>query len=193
MKTTHSPLPTFLLCAAFLLCTWCSCSSSDDPTPEPTPPDTEEPAPDPKPAPDPDPDKQPPAPWPYARLTGLWNHLTGLDATAVATALDVNMIWTNDPEYNGQMTWEQSHMYKSLQIPGVDYVFGKINRVAWGWTHQGSLEHARWVAGLSLEHPEIIGLYLNDFYDEIEEGYRTEDQWREIIAATRSVNPDLDL
>ena len=36
---------------------------------------------------------------------------------------------------------------------------------------------------------EIIGLYLNDFYDEIEEGYRTMDQWREIIAAVLDAIP----
>ena len=39
----------------------------------------------------------------------------------------------------------------------------------------------------------IIGLYLNDFYDEIEDGHRTMEQWREIIAAAKSVNPDLAL
>jgi hypothetical protein len=36
-------------------------------------------------------------------------------------------------------------------------------------------------------------MYLNDFYDEIEEGYRTEEQWREIIAAAKEINPNLQL
>jgi hypothetical protein len=84
-------------------------------------------------------------------------------------------------------------MYSLLQIPGVKYVFAKIERSAWGWTHEQSVAHAKWIAELSLEHPGILGLYLNDFYDEIEDGYRTEEQWREIIAAAKGVNPDLQL
>ena len=82
-------------------------------------------------------------------------------------------------------------MYKMLQVPGVKYVFAKIERAAWGWTHEQSMKHAHWVAQLSLEHTGILGMYLNDFYDEIEEGYRTEEQWREIIAAAKEINPNL--
>jgi len=48
----------------------------------------------------------------------------------------------------------------------------KIERAAWGWTHEMSLRHARWIAELSKEHSGIMGMYLNDFYDEVEDGYR---------------------
>lgn len=131
-------------------------------------------------------------PWPFPKLISLWNHQVNLNISNVVNHLGINLVWPNDPAYSGQ-SWEQSHMFQSLQFEGVDYVFGKINRAAWGWTHLQSIEHARWVAMLSLVHPEIIGLYLNDFYDEIEEGYRTETQWRQIIAAAKNINPDLHI
>ncbi len=98
--------------------------------------------------------------------------------------------WTDDEPYDGQ-AWEETHMYRALQVPGVEYVIAKVERIQWGQTHEGSIKHARWVAELALSHKEIVALYLNDFYDEIEEGRRTLDQWREIIAAAKEVNPDL--
>jgi len=106
--------------------------------------------------------------------------------------LGFNLIWSHDPADSGQ-AWEETHMYRLLQIPGVYFVLAKVERAAWGWTHEDSLRHARWVAELSRDHPGILGIYLNDFYDEIEEGHRTEEQWREIIAAARRVNPALQL
>jgi hypothetical protein len=126
-------------------------------------------------------------------LITLWNHQRNMDPTNLVQELGFNLIWSHDRPYDDTITWEETHMYKMLQIPGVKYVFAKIERAAWGWTHEQSLNHARWVAELSLEHPGILGMYLNDFYDEIEEGYRTEEQWREIIAAAREINPNLQL
>ena len=125
-------------------------------------------------------------------LITLWNHRRNLDATPLVKELGFNLIWTHDPAYSDQ-AWEDTHMYKSLQIPGVKYVFAKIERAAWGWTQEQSVRHARWVAEQSLKHPQILGMYLNDFYDEIEDGHRTEAQWREIIAAAKEVNPKLQL
>ncbi len=125
-------------------------------------------------------------------LISVWNHQWNFDPTNVVKELGFNLIWSHDKPYNGQ-SWEETHMYKMLQVLGVKYVFAKIERAAWGWTHEQSLNHARWVAQLSLEHPGIKGMYLNDFYDEIEEGYRTEEQWREIIAAAKEINPNLQL
>ncbi len=125
-------------------------------------------------------------------LITLWNHQRNVDPTDLVRELGLNLIWSHDKPYNGQ-AWEETHMYSMLQIPGVKYVFAKIERAAWGWTHEQSLKHARWVAQLSLEHPGILGIYLNDFYDEVEEGYRTEEQWREIIAAVKEINPDLQI
>lgn len=126
------------------------------------------------------------------KLVSLWNHETRLDISSLVDELGFNLIWTHDPAYTDQ-TWEETHMYRCLQVPGVEYVLAKIERAAWGWTQEQSVRHARWVAELSLEHSGIFGLYLNDFYDEIEDGHRTEEQWREIIDAAKSVNPDLKL
>ncbi len=125
-------------------------------------------------------------------LISLWNHRRDVDPTDLVNELGFNLIWSHDQPYSGH-SWEETHMYSLLQIPGVEYVFAKIERAAWGWTHEQSLKHARWVAELSLEHPGILGMYLNDFYDEVEEGYRTEEQWREIIAAAKEINPKLQL
>ncbi len=126
------------------------------------------------------------------RLICLWQHEPEVDIGPLVKDLGFNTVWTDDPEYTGQQ-WEDTQMYRALQVPGIAYVIPKIERAAWGWTQEESLETARWIAGLSLKHKEIIGLYLNDFYDEIEDGHRTMEQWREIIAAAKTVNPDLDL
>ncbi len=125
-------------------------------------------------------------------LICLWQHEPEVNITSLVKDLGFNTVWTDDPEYTGQR-WEDTQMYRALQVPGIQHVIPKIERAAWGWTHEESLETARWLAQLSLEHEEIIGLYLNDFYDEIEDGHRTMEQWREIIAAAKSVNPNLDL
>jgi len=125
-------------------------------------------------------------------LICLWQHEPQVDAAPVVKELGFNTVWTDDESYRGQR-WEETQMYRALQVPGIAYVIPKIDRVAWGWTHEGSLKTARWIAELSLKHKEIIGLYLNDFYDEIEEGYRTTDQWREIVAAAKAINPDLPM
>ncbi len=127
---------------------------------------------------------------PDVPLICLWQHQMNVDIAPLVSELGFNTVWTSDPPYTDQL-WEATHMYRCLQVPGIDYVFAKIERIQWGQTHEGCLKHAKWVGELSLTHKEIIGLYLNDFYDEIEEGYRTMDQWREIIAAAKAANPDL--
>lgn len=125
-------------------------------------------------------------------LISLWNHRRDLVPTDLVRELGFNHIWSHDDAYTDQL-WEDTHMYKMLQIPGVKQVMAKVERAAWGWTHEMSLRHVRWVAQLALDHPGIAGVYLNDFYDEVEEGHRTEDEWREIIDAARSINPDLKI
>jgi hypothetical protein len=124
------------------------------------------------------------------KLISVWEHQRSIDLTELTDDLGFNMVWSHDPAYDGQ-AWEDTHMYHCLQVPGIDYVLAKIERAAWGWTQEMSVRHARWVALLSQMHPGIIGMYLNDFYDEVEEGHRTEEQWREIIAAAKDINPDL--
>ncbi len=124
-------------------------------------------------------------------LVSLWHHSLSLDPTDLIEQLGVNHVWSSDPDYTGQ-AWESTHMYELLQIPDLQ-VLGKIERVAWGRTHEISLNHAEWVASKSVEYPRITGIYLNDFYDEIEDGYRTEEEWREIIDVIRDINPDLQI
>src|SRR5690554_6661069 len=141
MKTTKSILSFFslLFFTILLLGLSYSCNSSDGPIDEPIIDEPKEP--------EPDPDPPAPEPWPYPKAISLWNHLVNLDISNTVDNLGINLIWAHDSPYSGQ-SWEDSHMYKSLQVPGIDYVFGKINRVAWGWTHRESVEHAKWVATL---------------------------------------------
>lgn len=126
-------------------------------------------------------------------LICLWQHEQDADIAPIVKELGFNCVWTDDDAYDGTQKWEDTHMYRALQVPGIKYVIPKVDRAAWGWTQEIALRHAKWVAELALKHPGIIGLYLNDFYDEIEDGHRTMEQWREVIAAIRSINPDLDL
>jgi len=123
-------------------------------------------------------------------LICLWQHRQEVDIAPLVKQLGFNTVWTSDEPYHGQ-AWEQTHMYRALQVPGIRYVLAKIERIQWGQTHEGSVKHAQWIGELSRKYQEIIGLYLNDFYDEVEEGYRTMEQWREIIAAAKAANRDL--
>jgi hypothetical protein len=125
-------------------------------------------------------------------LISLWNHRGNLDISDLVERLGINHIWSHDDNYTGQ-AWEDTHMYKLLYETGVEQVMAKIERAAWGWDHEMSIRHARWVAIMSKLHPGITGMYLNDFYDEVEDGYRTEEEWHEIIEAAKSINPDLKL
>lgn len=125
-------------------------------------------------------------------LICLWQHEQEVDIAPLVKELGFNTVWTDDEPYDGQ-AWEETHMYRALQVPGIKYVIPKVERIQWGQTHEGSIKHARWVAELARSHKEIIALYLNDFYDEIEDGHRTMAQWREIIAAAKAVNPRLNI
>lgn len=56
------------------------------------------------------------------------------------------------------------------------------------------MRRAAWIAGLSRTHKEIIGLYLNDFYEETMEtanGGRSAKEFRRIIAVAKAINPRL--
>gem|GEM_PF-1495647 len=129
-------------------------------------------------------------------LISLWNHMRELAESGfveeLTARLGVNHVWSHDPNYTGQ-AWDDTHMKMLLDIPGISQVMAKVERAAWGWDMDMSLRHARWVAIMSQMYPGITGMYLNDFYDEIEDGIRTEDEWREIIAAAKDINPGLML
>ena len=56
------------------------------------------------------------------------------------------------------------------------------------------MRRAAWIAGLSRTHKEIIGLYLNDFYEETMEtakGGHSAKEFRRIIAVAKAINPRL--
>jgi hypothetical protein len=136
--------------------------------------------------------KLPPGP-----LISVWEHSAKVDISDVIAKVGFNTVWTHDRPYSGEK-FEDTLMYRDLQTPGVEYVIAKIERSIWGWNHEQSLKHAEWIANLSLKEKKIIGVYMNDFYGEIEarektpeKGGRTPEQWREIIAKLRSINPKL--
>lgn len=131
--------------------------------------------------------KLPPGP-----LICLWEHDAKVDIAPVVQELGFNTLWAHDPACRGQ-DWTETMMYKALQIPGMKHVLGKVDRKQWGWSYEDSLKHAESIAKLSREHPEIIGLYLNDYFGEVEEGGKTKEQWAEIIARAKAVNPKLPI
>jgi hypothetical protein len=134
---------------------------------------------------------------PTEPLISVWEHSAKVDIGPVVKAAGFNTVWTHDKAYSGEK-FEETLMYRHLNTPGVKYVIAKIERTIWGWNHEQSLRHAEWVATQSLQHQGIIGVYLNDFYGEMEakektpeKGGRTPEQWREIIAKLRAINPRL--
>jgi len=130
---------------------------------------------------------------PAGPLICVWEHDAKVDIAPLVRELGFNTLWAHEPPYDGKMDWKDTMMYRALAIPGLKYVLGKIDRKQWGWPYEACLKHAEWIGKLSLEHPEIIGLYLNDYYGELDEGGKTRQQWDEIIARARAVNPALPL
>jgi len=63
-------------------------------------------------------------------LICLWQHEPQVDITAQVKELGFNTVWTDDPEYTGQR-WEDTQMYRALQVPGIEHVIPKIERAAW--------------------------------------------------------------
>lgn len=131
-------------------------------------------------------------PLPAEPLLCVWEHDARVDIAPVVQELGSNTLWAHDPPYSGQ-AWEETMMFRALQIPGMKYVLGKVDRKQWGWSQEDSERHAEWIARLSLEHPQIIGLYLNDYWGEIEEGGKTREQWDRIAAKAKAINPNLPL
>ncbi len=130
---------------------------------------------------------------PAGPLICLWEHDAKVDIAPLVKELGFNTLWAHEPPYDGKMQWPDTMMARALQIPGLRYVLGKIDRKQWGWSYEASLAHAEWVARLSLEHPEIIGLYLNDYWGEVEEGGKTRAQWDEITRRAKAINPALPI
>jgi hypothetical protein len=138
-------------------------------------------------------------------LISAWEHSDKVDIAPTVKEVGFNTIWTHDRAYDGYKL-EDTLMYRHMNAPGVKYIIAKIERSVWGWNHQQSLAHADWIARVSLNEPRIIGVYLNDFYGEMDalrrvpekpdprnQGGRTDAQWREIIAHLRAGNPRLPI
>ncbi len=132
---------------------------------------------------------------PSEPLISVWEHSDKVNIAPIVKEVGFNTVWTHDKPYSGQKL-EDTLMYTHMRTPGVKYVIAKIERGIWGWTFEQAMAHAEWIATLSLTHKEIIGLYLNDFTEEMEDvakGGHSEKEFRQIIARARSVNPRLPI
>ncbi len=132
--------------------------------------------------------------FPSEPLISVWEHDDEVDIAPIIKEVGFNTVWTHDKPYDGKMKLEDTLMYRHMKTPGVKYIIAKIERGIWGWTFDDALRHAAWIAELSLTHKEIIGLYLNDFYEETEEtakGGHSAEEFRQIIAKAKEINPRL--
>jgi hypothetical protein len=136
-----------------------------------------------------------PAKLPSEPLISVWEHSAKVDIAPTVREVGFNTVWTHDKPFSGQRL-EDTLMYRHMRTPGIEYVIAKIERGIWGWKFDQAMAHAEWIANLSLTHKEIIGLYLNDFIEEMEEvakGGHSEKEFRQIIAKAKSINPRLPI
>jgi hypothetical protein len=132
--------------------------------------------------------------FPSEPLISVWEHDDKVDIAPIIKEIGFNTVWTHDKPYDGKMKLEDTLMYRHMKIPGVKYIIAKVERGIWGWKFDEAMRHAAWIAELSLTHKEIIGLYLNDFYEETEEtskGGHSVQEFRQIIAKAKAINPRL--
>ncbi len=134
---------------------------------------------------------------PRTPLISVWEHAARVEIAPVVKEVGFNTVWTHDKPYDGQMKLEDTLMYRHMNTPGIQYVIAKIERGIWGWKFDQAMSHAEWIAKLSLKNKQIIGLYLNDFYGEMEDkdaaikGGHTDPEFRQIISKAKSINPEL--
>ncbi len=132
--------------------------------------------------------------FPSEPLISVWEHDDKVDIAPVVKEIGFNTVWTHDKPYDGKMKLEDTLMFRHMKTPGIKYIIAKIERGIWGWTFDDAIRHAAWISELSLTHKEIIGLYLNDFYEETEEtakGGHSAQEFRQIIAKAKAINPRL--
>lgn len=132
---------------------------------------------------------------PSEPLISVWEHSAKVDIAPTVKEVGFNTVWTHDKPYSGEKL-EETLMYTHMRTPGIKYVIAKIERGIWGWKFDQAMAHAEWIANLSLTHKEIIGLYLNDFYgemEEVEKGGHSEKEFRQIIAKAKSINSKLPI
>lgn len=132
--------------------------------------------------------------FPADPLISVWEHAAKVDIASVVHDVGFNTVWTHDKPCDASTRLEDTLMYRHMNTPGVKYVIAKVERGIWGWSFDQAIRHAEWVAKTSLEQKKIIGVYLNDFCEEMEEtdkGGHTEKEFRQIIARIKSINPRL--
>ena len=133
---------------------------------------------------------------PSEPLVSVWEHSAQVDISATVKEVGFNTVWTHDKPYDGTYKLEDTLMYRHMHTPGIKYVIAKVERGIWKWTFEQAMRHAEWIAELSKTQKQIAGVYLNDFYDEMREvdkGGHTEQQFRQIIAKVKSINPNLPI
>jgi len=135
-----------------------------------------------------------PIDFPSEPLISVWEHSAKVDIAPLVKEIGFNTVWTHDRPYDGKMKLEDTLMYRHMKTPGVKYIIAKVERGIWGWKFEEAMRHAAWIAELSLTHKGIIGLYLNDFNQEMDEtakGGHSEQEFRQIIAKVKAINPRL--
>jgi hypothetical protein len=133
---------------------------------------------------------------PSEPLISVWEHSDKVDIAATVKEVGFNTVWTHDKPYDGQIKLEDTLMYRHMHTPGIKYVIAKVERGIWGWTFDQAMRHAQWIAEISRNQKQIVGLYLNDFYGEIEsteKGGHSDKEFRQIIAKVKSINPRLPI
>ena len=132
--------------------------------------------------------------FPTEPLISVWEHAAKVDIAPIVKDVGFNTVWTHDKPCDSSTKIEDTLMYRHMNTPGVKYVIAKIERGIWGWKFEQAMKHAEWIANVSLTEKRIIGLYLNDFYEETEKtdkGGHTAQEFRQIIAKAKSINPRL--
>jgi hypothetical protein len=136
-----------------------------------------------------------PIAFPKEPLISVWEHSAKVEISSTVKEVGFNTVWTHDKPYSGQKL-EETLMYTHMTTPGIKYVIAKVERGIWGWTFDQAMAHAEWIANVALSRKEIIGLYLNDFIEEMDEvakGGHSEKEFRQIIARVKSINPQLPI
>jgi hypothetical protein len=132
--------------------------------------------------------------FPSDPLISIWEHAAKVDIAPVIKDVGFNTVWTHDKPCDSSTKLEDTLMYRHMNTPGVKYVIAKVERGIWGWSFDQAMRHAEWIAKTSLDQNKIIGVYLNDFYEEMEEiakGGHSEKEFREIIGKIKTINPRL--
>jgi hypothetical protein len=73
---------------------------------------------------------------PSGPLICVWEHDAKVDIAPIVRELGLNTLWAHDGPYNGKMEWKDTMMFRALEIPGLKYVLGKIDRKQWGWSYE---------------------------------------------------------